>query len=110
MDLTIAYQNMTLSEFEGIVKDMESNKDIHSLKETIAIKYMNKILQSEKFLIDRVNGHIGKPPTDNMMEERSEEGEITGWTIEIIHKTEDIDIDYSSKPLPVKTKFTNSAK
>lgn len=91
MDLTIAYQDMTVSEFEEIVKDMESNGEGYSIKEAMAIKYMDNILHSDKFLLDWVDRHIGKPSTDDMREEKSEEDEITGWTIEIIDKTEDVE-------------------
>lgn len=91
MDLTTTYQDMSLLEFERLAKEVYGNKDSYTVKEVMAIKYVEKILSSEKFLIDWVDRHIGKPSSDNMQAEDSKDSEITGWTLEIIDRTEDIE-------------------
>mgnify|MGYP005847442841 FL=1 len=62
MDNVLLYSGMQLSEFNIIKKDCKKNPQNYSVLEAIAIKYTEKTLKSNKFLIHWLDLHISKAP------------------------------------------------
>lgn len=60
MDRIFDMQEMTIAEFEAAEKAMKKNKSEYTMRDLIAKNYIKKLAESEKFMIDWLDRHVGK--------------------------------------------------
>lgn len=71
MDNVLKYSAMKLSEFNHIKKDCDKNPQNYTVMEAIAIKYTQRTLKSNRFLIHWLDLHISKAPKDKEMNDKT---------------------------------------
>lgn len=88
MDKVFELQEMSIDDFEKMESDMTKNKSAYRMGDLMAYKYISRMVDSEKLLLDWLDRHLGKPPK---YDESIDKDKITKYKIEIIntHKTFD---------------------
>lgn len=83
MDRVMEYHDMTIAEFERIEKEVKDkmSKSKYTIRDLIAVNYVSKSLNKDKFLIDWVDRHVSKANYDK--EEEREKEPISKVEIEI---------------------------
>lgn len=82
MDKVFELQEMSIDEFEKMELDMAKNKAFYKIGDLMALKYISKMVDSEKLLLDWLDRHLGKPPKYDESEDRDK---ITKYKIEIVN-------------------------
>lgn len=72
MDKVIKLQNISVSDFNRLRREINAKDSKYSISDLIAFKYASKVLKSDKFLLDWIERHVGKFPSEKYIEEVSD--------------------------------------
>ena len=89
MDKVFEMQEMSIADFEKMELDMSRHKSDYKIGDLMALKYISRMVDSEKLLLDWLDRHLGKPPKYD--EESDKENKYDKVIVEIVntHKTFD---------------------
>lgn len=84
MDRVMEYHDMTIAEFEKIEKEVKDkiSKSKYTIRDLIAVNYVSKSLNKDKFLLDWVDRHVSKAQFNR--EDENQKEPISKYIIEIV--------------------------